>query len=181
MLSVLRDKKDIKIFILYLMRQINYPLRFDYLNDITVQDGVIDYFEFADCFAELVETGNVDQIELDGEELYVISEQGIRVSDALQDSIPKTMREKCLKSALRLLSFRKRGAEVKCNIEQTDDGQLIVHAVVLEAHREVMDVRLRAADQAQAKKMQDYFLDKPEIVYRGVLTVFTGEVDYLVN
>ena len=55
----LKDKNDIKIFILYLLRNIGYPLDFDNINDIVVQDGIVGYFDFADCFAELLDTGNI--------------------------------------------------------------------------------------------------------------------------
>ena len=57
--SQLRDKNDIKIFILYLLRHIGYPLDFVSINDIVVQDGYVGYFDFAECFAELLETGNI--------------------------------------------------------------------------------------------------------------------------
>ena len=34
----LKNKNDIKIFILYLLQNINYPLDFPTINDIVVQD-----------------------------------------------------------------------------------------------------------------------------------------------
>ena len=55
--SQLRDKNDIKIFILYLLRHIGYPLDFVSINDIVVQDGYVGYFDFAECFAEMLDDG----------------------------------------------------------------------------------------------------------------------------
>lgn len=55
----LKDKTDIKIFILYLMENLTVPLRYSELNDIAVTDGVVSCIDFAECFAELVDTGNV--------------------------------------------------------------------------------------------------------------------------
>ena len=55
----LKDKGDIKIFILYLMQNLTVPLRFSELNDIAVTDGMVGCIEFAECFAELVDTGNI--------------------------------------------------------------------------------------------------------------------------
>ena len=49
MQAALKDKNDIKIFILYLMRNVGYPLEFENLNDIVVQDGVVGYFDFVEC------------------------------------------------------------------------------------------------------------------------------------
>jgi len=74
MQSQFRDKNDIKIFILYLLRHIGYPLDFVSINDIVVQDGYVGYFDFVECFAELLETGNILEIpaEEGREELYEI-------------------------------------------------------------------------------------------------------------
>ena len=57
MQAQLKDKNDIKIFILYLMRHVGRPLDFVSINDIVVQDGYVGYFDFVECFAELLEAG----------------------------------------------------------------------------------------------------------------------------
>ena len=55
----LKNKNDIKIFILYLLQNINYPLDFPTINDIVVQDEYVNYFDFAECFAEILDMGHV--------------------------------------------------------------------------------------------------------------------------
>lgn len=64
----LKDKADIKIFILYLMENLVTPLRFSELNDIAVADGVVGCIEFAECFAELLDTGNIRQLPPSGQD-----------------------------------------------------------------------------------------------------------------
>ena len=59
----LKEKNDIKIFILYLLRNVGYPLDFGNINDIVLQDGVVGYFDFAECFAVLLDAGNVQEIK----------------------------------------------------------------------------------------------------------------------
>ena len=44
--------------------------------------------------------------------MYVITEQGKQVSDNLEGNLLGIIRDKSLKSALRLLSFKKRGSEI---------------------------------------------------------------------
>ena len=119
MQSQLRDKNDIKIFILHLLRHISYPLDFVSINDIVVQDGFVGYFDFVECFAELLETGNVLELPVGevGEELYEITPQGAIVAETLDSRILPSIREKSLKSAMRFLSFRERGAKVKFDFE----------------------------------------------------------------
>ena len=54
---------------------------FDNINDIVVQDGVVGYFDFADCFAELLDTGNIAEEKDENGCLYRITDQGIHVAD----------------------------------------------------------------------------------------------------
>ena len=55
MQAQLKEKNDIKIFILYLMRNIGYPLDFSNINDIVVQDGIVNYFDFAEFGAHMAD------------------------------------------------------------------------------------------------------------------------------
>ena len=181
MQAPLKDKNDIKIFILYLLRHIDYPLDFTNINDIVVQDGFVNYFDFAECFAELLDTGNIQEIKDGDEELYVITDQGIRVADTLDSRLLNMLKDKSLKSALRLLSFKKRGAQIKCEEESLPDGRFILHCIVIDHHEERMHVKVLLDDRIQVEKMKYNFNDKPEIVYRGVLALLSGEVNYLIQ
>ena len=181
MQAQLRDKNDIKIFILYLLRNIGYPLDFVTINDIVVQDGFVNYFDFTECFAELLETGNVEEIRVDGEEKYAITEQGKHVADTLQSKLMHMIRDRSLKSALRLLSFRKRGAAIQCDVRAVADGKFEMICEVVDRHEEVMHLKVLLDDEAQARRMQYQFTSKPEVVYRGIMALLSGEVDYLLS
>jgi len=181
MQAPLKDKNDIKIFILYLLRHIGYPLDFVNINDIVVQDGVVNYFDFADCFAELLETGNVAEMKKDGVDYYVITEQGKHVADTLQSRLLSILRDRSLKSALRLLSFKKRGADLRCEAEKMPDGRLKCHFIVIDHHEEVMNITAVLEDEVQYEKMRYNFMNKSEVVYRGMLALLSGEVNYLIS
>ena len=49
----LKEKIDIKIFILYLMDRMGYPLDYDTITSIIIQDDIVNYFDFAQCFGEV--------------------------------------------------------------------------------------------------------------------------------
>ena len=66
---------EIKIFILYLMYHIGRPLEYSDINDIVMQDGFVGGIDFADCFADLLERGNVVELRDEARTLYHISEQ----------------------------------------------------------------------------------------------------------
>ena len=182
MQAQLKEKNDIKIFILYLMRNIGYPLDFANINDIVVQDGVVNYFDFAECFAELIETGNISESEDEnGEKLYSVTEQGKHVSDNLQSELFMMIREKSLKSALRLLDFKKRGSQIKCKSRPQADGSYLLDCSIIESKEEVMKLTLKVDNKKQLDRMVYNFDQRPESVYKGFMAVLTGEVDYLID
>ena len=55
----LKNQNDIKIFILYLLMNVPRPLSYNELNDIVVQDELVSSLDFAECIAQLEDTGNV--------------------------------------------------------------------------------------------------------------------------
>jgi len=183
MQSQLRDKNDIKIFILYLLRHIGYPLDFVSINDIVVQDGYVGYFDFVECFAELLETGNILEIpaEEGREELYEITPQGIHVADNLDSRLLSSIREKSLKSALRFLSFRERGAKIKFDFRPLQNGRFLANCLITEKDEELLNVSLTLESGHQLERIRHNFYDKPEVVYKGIMAVLTGEVNYLIE
>lgn len=179
---MLTEKNDIKIFILYLMRNIGYALDFSNITDIVLQDEVVKYFDFAECFAELLEAGNISEEKAeDGETMYSITEQGKKVADDLQSDIFMMIREKSLKSALRLLSFKKRGSFIKCESAPLEEGGYSLCCRIVESKEEIMNVTIKVEDKKQLDKMKHSFEERPEALYKGIMTLLTGEIDYLIN
>ena len=178
----IKEKEDIKTFILFLMRNIGYPLEFSLINDIVLQDGFVASFDFTECFAELLETDNISETTGEnGEELYAITEQGIRVSETLESDLMSMIKEKSLKSAVRLLSFRKRGAKVRFTSEKISDDDYEATCVITDRGGEIMKISLTLGSYNQLQKIKMNFTEKPEIVYRGVFAVLTGDVNYLID
>lgn len=179
MKSPLNDKNDIKIFILYLLENINYPLDFKTVNDIVVQNDFVGYFDFAECFAELLDAGHIIEEEIDGTPYYSISQIGSHVASQLQSSILSSIREKSLKSAMRLLSFKKCGAKLSCEAEAHADGKYSLHCKITEKERDLLDLTVSVDSLQRIEKMKATFDERPEVVYRGVLALLSGDVDYL--
>lgn len=175
----LREKNDIKIFILYLMRHIGYPLEFSSINDIVLQDGIVNYFDFAECFAELMETENIREIRNGEVATYEVTEKGREVCDSLQSDIIQTIREKSLKSAMRLLDFEKKGWSVKRSYTELDDGRFEFNCKVIEHKKDYMNITLVVENRKALDRMLHNFDERPEVVYRGLMSVLTGEINYL--
>ncbi len=176
---ILTDKNDIKIFILYLLYNVHYPLDFDTINDIVVQDEFVGYFDFAECFAELLDAGHIREESTNGVDMYAITDTGIQVAVQLQSSLMSPIREKSLKSALRILSFQKSKAELKCSVDKTDDGKYSFRCSIKENGAPSMEVHFVVDSLERAQKMKANFNERPEAIYKGILAMLACEVDYL--
>ena len=153
-MAQLRDKNDIKIFILYLLHNINQPMEFTDINDIVVQDGV---------------------------GYYIISDQGIQISESLSSELLGFIKNKSLKSALRLISFKNGGNHIETSFKSRADGKIDFICRIVSPTDTVLEVKIAAENENQLELMKYNFDDHPEVIYRGVLALLTGELDFLLN
>ena len=194
----LKEKNDIKIFILYLLKNLRYPLDFNTISDIVVQDEFVNYFDFAECFAELLDSGTIEQIRVSENieknasigkngrpekksELYRITDNGINVVEQLHSNLLNMIKDKSLKSAMRLLSFKNDGSEVKCSIKECEGDTRELCCEVIEKRQTLMELRIKVDSRQQAEKMAYNFNERPEVIYRGVISLLTGDINYLID
>lgn len=181
MIAPLKKKDDIKIFILYLLNNLNKPFEFEDINAIVMQDGIVGGIDFAECFVELMDTGNIREYTEGDKTLYVITDQGRHVADSLQGEILGFIRTRSLKSALRFISFKERGSEIKTSFSIRADGKYDLCCQIIDERQLSLEVKIVADNANQLELMQHTFDDKPEVIYRGVLALLTGQIDYLIG
>ena len=180
MQAELTEKNDVKIFILYLLDQVAYPLDFASIIDIVLQDNMVGYFDFAECFAELIESKNIEEIKADGgATLYAITEQGKQVARELQSDILPYIREKSFRSAVRYLDFQKKGWVPKCSYVERSDGKFEFTCKILEHKKDIVCVTMVLDSRNMLDRMLYNFRENPETVFKGLMSVLTGEINYL--
>ena len=60
MAASIKEKRNVKIFVLFLMENINYPLDFVSINDIVMQTDYVLYLDFAESFNELLDSNLIE-------------------------------------------------------------------------------------------------------------------------
>ena len=182
-MSTPKSKRNVKIFVLYLMQNVNYPIDYVTINDMVMQTDYIHYFEFAESFYEMVDSGLVEEVcqTEDGDPMYVVTAQGKLVATELKSEILPSILDKSLECALRYLDFKKRGVVIKFDIEKTDDGKYRIDTGFFE-NGECMFSQMIIVDSLdRAKRMKENFYERPEALYRGVLALLSGNVNYIFN
>ena len=240
--------EQVKVFILYLLEKVGYPLEYNDLASIVLRDGYVDYFDFVKNFHELLEQGHICAVsetddadapsgtepetvpaETEGSEAgsaelpqpeptgpsgeagerqteegtappeektggepsetvkkehaeppaYVVTSTGRMIARGLSDDLLLTaVREKSYVSAMRHLSLEKRGAVWNHSLEKDGDGY-VFHCSIRDCDGLAFRLDLRADSYPQAERMRMNFEDKPDVVYRGIVAMVTGNVNYL--
>jgi hypothetical protein len=183
MASLVGDKRNVKIFVLYLMQNINYPMDFATLNDIVMQNDYVMYLDFAESFHEMLDADLIEDCGKNdaGDSMYVVTDKGRIVATELHSEILTSLLDKSLECALRYLNFKKRGIKVSCKVEPREDGRYDVICVIKEKDVVIMQNSVVVDTLNRAKRMEDNFRDHPEVVYKGVLALLSGNVNFIFN
>ncbi len=175
----LRDKTEIKIFILYLLMNLNEPFDFVTLHDMVVQDGAVMPFDFCECFFELAETEALKKTDHDGKEYFTVTEAGMEAAKLLESDLPQAMRERALRSASRYLQYCRRGNKITSEVTDAGGGKYRLTCKCSDKDGDYMDISVLIDDKRRAELMKYNFDDRTELIYRGLLSLLSGDVNYL--
>lgn len=173
----LTDSYAVKILICYFLKEIDRPVTTDQLTEIATADGIINYFIFTEAIEQMLEAKTVEKKMIDGEEHIVLTEIGREGAESFKKIVPKSFRDKILVSGLKLFSRLKIQHDVKCEISPLDKGYQIGctchdNDVVL------MDLKLFAPDESQAKLIQEKIMQNPTEFYGKVLSYVLENEQY---
>ncbi|MBE6574127.1 MAG: DUF4364 family protein [Ruminococcaceae bacterium] len=180
MQAPLQKKTEIKVYILYVMKNIGYPVSYQRLNDTITADEPVSAFDFTECFSELLDTGNIEPVDLDGTQGFMITERGINVADNLLYMLIPGVQRIALASAARLLSFDQRGAELSVRVRETEGGYRLFFTVT-EKGRTVFSLELFCENREQLEQMDRNLRNDPESVYRAILSMLSGQINYFMS
>ncbi len=175
----LTDKFEIKVFILYLLKNIKEPLDLTTIGEVVVQDAFVNYFDFSICFADLLEAEQVVELQLDsGEKVYVISELGITAVEEVQSALFDSVKDKALRSAQRLLALKRTGNRISSKITEHGNGYMLDVSIV-DSEKTLLHVESFVTDSNFAQRMKANFDERAEIIYKGVMALLSGDVNFI--
>ena len=170
---------DLKIFLLFLLDNIRYPIDRTTVMSIVEENTDDISLDYDQCLGELTDSGHLLFDEIDGEKYYMISDKGRSVAADLYDDLDKGFREKSLRSAIKHVSLSKSGASIKAYIEETEAKRYRVTLEAYDKYGDVMKTSLTVNSKAEAEQIKNNYEQKPDGVYRGVLFSATGRIEYL--
>ncbi len=174
----LYDDNKIKVMILYLLNELDTKLDFETISDIVVWDGSINYFVFTDCFHQLVNIGAIEkEIDAEGNMVFYISRSGKESLEGVEDTLIDFVKNKIMRSATRLLAFKKNGSTISTAVEKEKDGYLLT-ATIKNAKFNLMEVKMYLDSLEEVELMKEGFDQRAEQIYSGILALFSGDARF---
>lgn len=172
-LGGLRNRDDIRLLVCYLLKSIDAPMTRQMLNDAMQEDGLANFFEVGQAIEELLKTGNITADILDDEEVISVTEKGRDAAELLQTSLPRTVREKAVNSAIRLTTKAKIERENKIEVKKEDDGGYTITFTLFDRDTEMMKLSIYVVDSLQLETVKQNFINDPVKVYSSIITSLT--------
>ncbi len=165
------DKLEIKFLILYIAARVIGPVPFEVLQDLSMCDGGVDYFTFAECLADLVRT---EHLTLDDGGLYAITEKGRRNSAICESSLPYSVRMQVEQNLVGYNEQLKRKALVGAQVEKREKGGYTVTLSLSDELDHLMKLDLLVTREDMALDLQKRFRASAEEMYTKILTILYG-------
>lgn len=167
----IRDKLEIKFLILYIMARVGESVPLAELQELTMCDDGIDYFDFAECLNDLV---NTEHLRL-AEDRYCITPKGLRNSEICESSLPYSVRIRADKNLGEYQKLLVRRNQVQSSVTERENGTYTVALRLRDEVDSVMDLELMVATEEMARDLADRFRKNPEKVYSALLAALYGQ------
>ncbi len=176
--ALLNSITDLKVFLLFLLDNIRYPVEHSTVLDI-IAENTDDYsLDYEQCLSELVDSEHLLFDQFDGEKYYMISEKGRLVSSELYESLDPGLRERSLRSANKHISLKGNGTEIIARVEQTPNKRYKVILSSSDREGEVISISVVVSTREEAELIKSNFEAKPGSIYRGILFSLTGKLEF---
>ena len=167
-LGFIHEELDIKILILYILRRLPAPVDPVTLLELCQCDGGVGYFEYSQCLNDLVENGHIEETEAG----YKITGKGSRNADAVESSLPYSVRAKARKLLAPVEERMRREAMITARHEATPSG-CMVELAMSDGKGEILHLRFLCAGEEQAKQIEKKFRRDAEGYYQKIAALMT--------
>lgn len=129
-------------------------------------DDGIDYFAYAECLNDLVQT---EHLRLTEEGCYAITPKGLKNSEICESSLPYSVRLRCDKNLAACNRHLRRKSQVKASTEKRPNGTYTVRLELSDDMGSVMDLRLAIPREDMAAMLTERFQKSPERLYGEIM------------
>lgn len=170
----LRQRTEIKLLICYLLKTLDRSLTRTQVNEILQEYSIANYFEINGAISELISGGQVLSRLKDGDEEITITAKALFDVGVIERDLPKSIREKAVKSALKILTRERIERESQVNVIRLDHG-FHVELSVCDMGTELLKITVYVTDESQIEIVKRNFYNDAVSIYSGVISSLTVE------
>ena len=163
----IQDKLEIKFLILYIAARVMEPIPLEGMQELTMCDDGIDYFDFSECLSDLVKT---EHLRLTEDQLYCITVKGLHNSEICESSLPYSVRIRTDKNVAAYNQKLLRQSQVRSEVERRDNGTYTARLSLSDDLDNIMHLKLMVASEEMARDLTDRFQKNPEQIYSALLS-----------
>ena len=156
----IREKVDIKILVLYILKHLPAPVSDSMLLELTMCDNAINYFDYTECLTELQNTGHITAVEGG----YLITDFGRDTLMEMESSLPYTIRMKAGNAARQAAKLLNR--ELHAAHTARTDGRCDVVLSLSDYQGQLLRLEILAENEPQAIQMERRFRKKADAFFR---------------
>lgn len=172
----LTELHSVKILLCYLLNRLNKPITADQLYEIAVSDGNVNYFIYSEAMEDLLKNETIVKETDNGTEYLILAEKGKAGAEQFRQYVPKSFRDKILSSALKFFAKLKRENEVICELIPLENGYY-VHCRILDISDDLMELKIFAPDEEQAKLIKEKIIMNPTGFYGKIMNFALDNVE----
>ncbi len=163
----IHEKLDIKILILFILARLPKAVDMDKLTELTMCDGGFSFFDYADCVAELRNTGHI----LESEDGWVITQKGRENGAITESSLPYSVRIRAERNTAIVAQAQERAALITTQCELRPRGGSTVKLSMSDGVGPVLSMELLAGSDSEAETMQKTFQNNAEGIYLRIMNL----------
>lgn len=161
-----------KLMILYMLRQVDFPLTTAQLSGFILDRGYTDYFKLQEALSNLIETELIEKETTHSRTLYRPTKEGIHTINLFREKIPQVFR-KDMDDYLGKNQFELRDeSSVKADFYETKNGEYVTRCQIMENGASVFDLSITIPTRQEAVTIAEKWTAGAQDIYSLLMTKF---------
>ena len=164
MSSIIREKTDIKLLILYVLSKLPAPIEEGELFEICRCDEGAGWFDWSACLGELVSSGNAAEEDWE----YFITEKGRKNAETLTESLPRSVRRAADEAIAPQIARLQKKNLIKAEVLKAGE-ETRIRLSLSDGLSDIMKLELLCPEGEYAGRIRRNFKKDPQKYYNKIL------------
>lgn len=161
---------EFKLIVLYVIRNLKLNVTNTMLSYVAENAVRTDFFELQEYVQKLAEEGKVDELVIEGNNVYSISDKGEEILDFFEQDIPYSVKEKLDNAMKEYIDAQNDENKAKAEFRMISPTEYNVKCVIKENGAELLHIEFVAGSRETSKKFCDAFEGNEMEFYQRIMT-----------